>query len=178
MPTLPRPRRPARKAQDPGRRTKDPAPRTPDRGARTPDPGPRTQDLGPSISLARPIRQSLIAHARRERPLECCGLLVGRGRTVLCAVAMTNVERSAVRYRLDDRAHIDLRRVLRTTMPALSIVGVYHSHPSSRPYPSPSDVAGAHYPEWIHVIIGFRGESARIRAFTLRTGRIHPVRIR
>jgi proteasome lid subunit RPN8/RPN11 len=104
-------------------------------------------------------------------------LLVGRTRKVMFAVAMANVEQSPVRYRLDDRAHIDLRRLLRTTRPVLSILGVYHSHPSGPAYPSPSDIAGAHYPDWVQVIVGFGGRSARLRAFRLRAGRIHPVRI-
>ena len=49
--------------------------------------------------------------ARRERPRECCGLLVGRGRRVEFAVAMTNVDRTRHGFASDDAAHIELRRV-------------------------------------------------------------------
>jgi proteasome lid subunit RPN8/RPN11 len=53
------------------------------------------------------------------------------------------------RYRIDDAAHVGLRRVLRGFVPAISIVGVYHSHPAGDAVPSPSDIAEAMYPDWV-----------------------------
>lgn len=112
----------------------------------------------------------MLAHARRDAPLECCGLLVGRARRgivdVVAAVPMRNVAASPVRFRVDDSEHIDLRRLLRRFAPPLTIVGVYHSHPSGPPEPSATDVAEAGYPEWAYVIVGLAGR-ARVRAFAL-----------
>ena len=91
------------------------------------------------------------------------------------AVPMDNAAASPVRFRIDDRAHIELRRSLRRARPPLRILGVYHSHPAGVAWPSASDVAEAHYPDWVHLIVGLGGGRAALRGFRIRNGRIHPV---
>lgn len=126
-----------------------------------------------SVRIPSTVRKAIIAHARRERPNECCGLLVGTVREYLFAVAMTNVAPApAVRYRIDDRAHIELRRLLRRCSPPLLIRGVYHSHPAGDARPSPTDIAEALYPEWLHVIVGLGPKPPRIGAFRIKKGRV------
>jgi proteasome lid subunit RPN8/RPN11 len=125
-----------------------------------------------ALFLPSVVRRAIVAHARSERPLECCGLLIGRGRHVWSVLPAENAARSAVRYDLDPRTHIDARRVLRRIVPPVGIVGVYHSHPAGPARPSPSDIAAAAYDEWVHVIVGFRGARAEIAAFHIRRGRV------
>lgn len=127
---------------------------------------------GQGVVLPRVVRRAIVDQARGEAPRECCGLLVGRGREVAFAVACTNVARSETRYRIAPREHIDLRRALRAFSPPLDIVGVYHSHPRTRPLPSPTDIADAAYPEWIHVIAGRIGGRPALRAYQIRNGRV------
>lgn len=118
----------------------------------------------------------MVAHARREGPRECCGLLVGRGHTVLAAVPTMNLEPGEGRFRVNEREHFQLRRAVRLVSPPLVILGVYHSHPGGAVRPSPRDVAEAFYPEWVYVVVG--GESTRrVRAFEIRDGRISPRRV-
>lgn len=123
------------------------------------------------------IRRALVAQARRERPRECCGFLLGHGARVRFALATANVESSAVRYRIDDRAHIQLRRLLRGAAPPLEIVGVYHSHPAGDAVPSATDVAEAMYPGWIYMIVGLKRPAA-IRAFRVRGRAVRELTIR
>jgi proteasome lid subunit RPN8/RPN11 len=130
------------------------------------------------VILPAGVRRAIVAHARHERPRECCGLLVGRGRRVAFAVAATNVETGDTRFRLDDREHIQLRRVLRSFHPSLEILGVYHSHPRGEAQPSATDVAEAAYPSWLHVIVGLKRNPATIAAFRLRHGRVRKVTLR
>lgn len=123
------------------------------------------------------VRRAIVAHARRDRPRECCGLLVGDQRAVAIAVPMRNAAATPrTRFRIDDSDHIALRRLLRAASPRRHIVGVYHSHPAGPPVPSARDLAEAHYPDWIYVIVGFAGERARVRAFALESGRLRPIR--
>ena len=118
-------------------------------------------------SLARTIRD----HARGERPRECCGFLLGHQRWIRFALPMPNCASTPeTRYRIDDRAHLELRRWLRQVRPALEIVGVYHSHPEGDPLPSPTDIREAYYPEWLYVIAGLRGGTARLRSFRIAGG--------
>jgi len=123
------------------------------------------------------VRRAIVAHARRDRPHECAGFLIGRGRRVIAAAPMENVAASPVRYRIDDAAHIDLRRTLRALSPPLEIVGVYHSHPTGDPVPSPTDIAEAHYPDWFHVIVGLKAGRARVRAFAIGRGNVRELTI-
>ena len=62
-----------------------------------------------AVRVPRDVRRAMIDHARRDRPRECCGFVVGAPARAMFVVAMTNVDRSRVRYRIDDRAHIELR---------------------------------------------------------------------
>jgi proteasome lid subunit RPN8/RPN11 len=117
------------------------------------------------------VRRAIVAHARREHPNESCGFLLGRGRRVQFASPMKNVAaRPARAFRIDDRGHIDLRRLLRAIEPTLEIVGVYHSHPAGPVHPSEQDVRDAHYPAWIHVIVGFSRGRPLIYAYRIRRG--------
>jgi proteasome lid subunit RPN8/RPN11 len=129
------------------------------------------------IVIAPAVRRAIVAQARREQPQECCGLLVGDRGRVLFAVPMRNIAASATRYRVDDAAHLELRRVLRLFSPALSILGVYHSHPAGAAEPSPTDIDEAMYPEWAYVIIGLEPRPTSVRAFRLRTGAVRELKI-
>jgi proteasome lid subunit RPN8/RPN11 len=124
------------------------------------------------------VRRAIIAHAERDRPRECCGLLAGRRRHVRLALPMRNVARGTRRFRMNDAEHIAVRRVLRELTPGLDIVGVYHSHPAGRAWPSPTDVAEAHYPEWAHIIVGLGTRRPVLRAFRITNGRVAPLRLR
>jgi len=132
----------------------------------------------PGITLPGAVRRAILDHARRQAPLECCGLLVGRGRKVGFAVACVNVAQSRTRYRIAPRDHIDLRRALRAFSPPLEIIGVYHSHPRSRPEPSLTDIADAAYPDWAYVIVGRIGTRLALRAYQIRQRRVRALSMR
>jgi proteasome lid subunit RPN8/RPN11 len=99
------------------------------------------------------------------------------GRRVSFAVVTPNRARRQTEYLVDPETHIDLRRLLRKTAPRQSIIGAYHSHPSGAARPSPIDIARAHYPDWIHVIVAPDRRPA-IRAHRIVGGRTEPVGIR
>ena len=124
------------------------------------------------------VVDAILAQAEAQRPSECCGLLVGRTDVVVAAVAMRNASTTpASTYELDSREHIDLRRTLRKFLPPLEIVGVYHSHPDGPARPSVTDVAEAHYPGWLHVIVGWGGGGAEVRGFLLSRENVTPVEL-
>jgi proteasome lid subunit RPN8/RPN11 len=130
-----------------------------------------------AVTLPPAVRRAILAQARREQPLECCGFLLGDRGRVRYAVPARNVAQSPVRFRIDDTVHLTLRRTLRTAAPPLAIVGIYHSHPASAPLPSPTDLAEAWYPDWLYLIVGRSGRRWRLRAFTIREGDAREVRL-
>jgi proteasome lid subunit RPN8/RPN11 len=129
------------------------------------------------VVMPREVRRAIVAHARREAPRECCGFLVGRAQVVVAAHPMRNVASGTTRFRIDDGAHIDLRRRLRQFEPPLEILGVYHSHPRGPAKPSPTDVLEAHYPDWCHIIVGLGGGRPRIAAFRIAAGKVWSIRL-
>ena len=46
-------------------------------------------------------------------------------------------------------------------------MGIYHSHPVSQPYPSPTDRAEAHYPDAFYILVSLRTATPEIRAFRI-----------
>ena len=128
-----------------------------------------SHQIADAIELADGIAAKLVEHARAAAPRECCGLLVGRNSRVDECVPTANVDPSPSRYQVDPAAHIELTRRLRGS--PRSILGVYHSHPRGGDAPSPSDIAEAAYPDFIHLIISMVGaEEPRIRAYRIVGG--------
>ena len=128
-------------------------------------------------SLVSPaLRRAMIAHAQREAPRECCGLLLGRRGRVDFVLPIRNAARlPRTRFRISDRDHIAARRWLRQLSPPLEIVGAYHSHPDGPATPSASDVAESHYPDWIHAIVGLGAGLPRVALYRIRQGRARRV---
>ena len=124
------------------------------------------------LRLPSAVRAAIVAHAIREAPNECCGFLLGVAGSVAYAFPATNVsKRPLVRFEVDPREHIALQRTLRRLVPPISIVGVYHSHPSGPGGPSESDLREAADREWTHVIVDLRRRPGRLSAWVIRDGR-------
>jgi proteasome lid subunit RPN8/RPN11 len=111
----------------------------------------------------------MIRHAQADAPLECCGLLVGRGDTIEECVPTVNVRHSESAYQVDPAVHFaTLRRVRETDH---RIVGAYHSHPRSAALPSATDVAEAYDPDLIYVIVSLADSGGpAVRAYSIRDG--------
>ena len=139
--------------------------------------GPLIGDRPPEIvTVSATALAALCAHAAREAPNECCGLLVGTPDAIDEAVAVRNVLNSPTRYQIDPAEHIVLNRRLRGS--GRSIVGAYHSHPLTAPIPSPRDVAEAHYyPEFVWLIVSLSSEVPECRAFRISGGGFVELRI-
>jgi len=130
------------------------------------------------VALPRAVRTAIIRHARRETPRECCGFLIGSGRRVQFALPLDNVDaRPRVRYRIDEQKHIEVRRWLRQLVPPLEIVGVYHSHLDAGATPSESDLAEAHYPDWIFAIVSLADSRAALGLFRIAGGRARRLQV-
>jgi [CysO sulfur-carrier protein]-S-L-cysteine hydrolase len=55
------------------------------------------------------------------------------------------------------------------------LVGIYHSHPASQAYPSPTDRAESHYPDAVYVLVSLRGEPPEMRAFRIEDDAVREV---
>lgn len=103
------------------------------------------------------VLRELEAHAREERPRECCGLLLGVAGRVFESRRAANRSDDANRFQLDPRDHVGALRECRGR--ELQVVGFYHSHPHSAPVPSPTDLAENTYPDALQIIIGVSSDA-------------------
>ncbi len=126
---------------------------------------------------------AISAHARRDSPRECCGLLIGTELEVIDAVATANVAAEPSRhYQVSPVDHFaQIKRCRDAAAPGaagVDVIGVYHSHPHSAPVPSPTDLEEA-FGEFLYIIAGPADGSAALalRAYRLKAGRFEVVQL-
>ncbi|KKM77981.1 hypothetical protein LCGC14_1364540 [marine sediment metagenome] len=116
---------------------------------------------------------SILDHARRSLPRECCGVLLSAGdesRVVREAIPALNVsEEPTRRYALGPRAH--LRAVEMELRGDARIAGYYHSHPDGGCRPSQWDIDQA-VPGVRYLIVGLAGGTAECGAWRMEAGRV------
>ena len=144
----------------------------------------------PGVRIDREALTAIVAHARRDAPNECCGLLVGRpagpaeaGPHVLEAVPASNgASEPAKRYEIspvDYFAQIHrCRRINEAQSEHFAVVGAYHSHPRGGPEPSETDTAQAFH-EFVFLIVGLGATAGgmQIAAYTLNNETLTPVQL-
>lgn len=121
------------------------------------------------LRLSRHLFNDMIDHARRELPCECCGLLAGvvegpAGRVVE-RYPLVNALASGREFESEPKSMFAAMRAMHEG--GLEVLAVYHSHPTSAPVPSRTDLERNYSPEVVNVIISLAGEAPSVRAWWL-----------
>jgi len=128
------------------------------------------------IQIPRPIYRKMVEHAKKEKPLECCGILGGRGKTVEKVFELQNAEGSAIRYSISPQDQ--LKVFVEMEKECMEMIAVYHSHPHTLSYPSETDVKMAFYPDVASVIISLEEDNHPVvKGFLIRDAAICPEEI-
>ena len=118
------------------------------------------------IRIPRSIYQKMIDHARREAPVECCGILGGKDKTVQESFEIKNVESSPVQFLMDPRGQLNVFEEMEET--SMDMVAIYHSHPHTIPFPSEMDVQRTFDPEMPSIIISLKEkDEPMVKAFRI-----------
>jgi proteasome lid subunit RPN8/RPN11 len=126
------------------------------------------------LELPAALRDDIVAHARAEAPKEACGLVAGRDARATRVIRCTNASPTAVtRYTIDPREQLRAFRDIEAN--GEELVAIYHSHPVTQAYPSPTDRAEAHYPDAFYVLVSLRDATPEVRAFRVRDGWVRQV---
>jgi proteasome lid subunit RPN8/RPN11 len=125
------------------------------------------------LNIPAHLFEEMIAHCREGYPNESCGILAGREGHVEKIYPMGNTERSPVSYLMDSSEQFRVMKDMREK--GLSMTAIFHSHPASRPYPSPKDVSLAFYEDAAYVIVGLGGEEPEVKAFSIREQQIQEI---
>jgi [CysO sulfur-carrier protein]-S-L-cysteine hydrolase len=118
------------------------------------------------LQLPRTIYEEMLAHARAELPNECCGLLAGtpNGR-VICRYSLINEAASPKEYLSEPRSMFAAVKDMRGRQ--IDILAVYHSHPTSEPVPSKTDLERNYSAEVVNFIISLKNGEAQMRGWWL-----------
>ncbi|MEK7864052.1 MAG: M67 family metallopeptidase [Chloroflexota bacterium] len=119
-----------------------------------------------TFPLARELRDEIVAHARESAPNEACGLLAGVTGVPRRVIRCANVHPTPMtRYRIDPREQ--LRAFRSMDEQGEELVAIYHSHPASQPFPSPTDRDEANYPDAFYVLVSLRSTEPELRSFRI-----------
>ena len=129
--------------------------------------------------IAQGLLDRIVAHARREAPNECCGMIAMRDGRAIAVHEARNVAASPLRFEVDG---LELHHRLTEIEDRGDELGaIYHSHTRSAPYPSQTDVnfAGG-WPgvEWLIVGLQRNGDEPTVRSFRVEDGRVTEVEVK
>ena len=124
------------------------------------------------LRLTDKVYATMVGHCYDGLPLEACGLVGGdpaTGQATLC-YPTANVAASARVYTVDPLAHLRADRDAEAR--GLELIGVFHSHTHTDPYPSPTDVAQAPDPAWHYILVSLRDIAPMVRSYRIVGGKI------
>lgn len=128
------------------------------------------------MRIAPDLLARVVAHAVRDHPNECCGVLAVCDGVAEAVHELENTAASPLRFEVDGMA---LHHVLTAIEDGGASLGaIYHSHTRSDPYPSQTDInfsAGWPGTEWL--IVGTTGPEPTVRSYLIDDGRVTEVPI-
>jgi proteasome lid subunit RPN8/RPN11 len=129
------------------------------------------------VRLPAALLERIVAHARRDFPNECCGMVGVRDGSAVAVHEATNVAASPLRFEVDGL------EVLRAddafAAEGAEMGAIYHSHTRTEPYPSQTDInfaAGWPGVEWLIVGLRADGEPA-VRSYRIDGGDVTEVEV-
>ena len=122
------------------------------------------------LRLPAAVYTEMVGHCLSGLPDEACGLLGGDPATGAAGhcYPTRNLAASAKLYEVDPQQH--LRADRHAEAQGMAIIGVFHSHTHTDPYPSPVDVRQAPDPTWHYVLVSLRHEVASVRSYRIVEG--------
>jgi proteasome lid subunit RPN8/RPN11 len=129
------------------------------------------------MQLTREQLQQLIALAKRDAPSETCGIIGGKEGRALKIYSLKNVDSEPhIRYLGEPQEQLHALREIDDN--GWDILAIYHSHPATQAYPSPTDIDRTFYPDAIYLLISLMNpEQATVRGYTIGEGKVSEITI-
>jgi len=124
------------------------------------------------IRIPRSIYQKMIEHARKEDPVECCGILGGMNATVQKSFEIKNLKGSSVQFLMDPQEQLNAFEEMEKS--SMKMVAIYHSHPHTIPFPSEMGVQRTFDREMPSIIISLKKkDEPMVKAFRIEKEAIY-----
>lgn len=122
------------------------------------------------LIISQKLLDEVISYCKDALPNEACGILAGRNNEIIKIYKMTNIENSPISYFMDSREQFKAMKDMREN--DLSMIAIFHSHPSSPAYPSKKDMELAFYEDSIYLIVSLVEREPAVKAFLIKEGRV------
>ena len=117
------------------------------------------------IIIPQSIKKILTQHAENESPNESCAMLYGEKNTVSEVFLTKNIEESPVNFTISNEQLIEGYKIAEEKN--LEMIGIFHSHPKSKAYPSNTDKKFMFSNPVVWVI--YSGINKNFKAYTLES---------
>lgn len=118
------------------------------------------------LKMNKEVIEAIVAHAKREAPLEACGYLAGKDGIAVMAYPLANADASEDHFFLTPEEQFAAVRQIRAA--GMRLCAIYHSHPCSEARPSAEDIRLAYDPEISYVIVSLSGKTETVRSFKIQ----------
>ncbi|GMT45171.1 MAG: Mov34/MPN/PAD-1 family protein [bacterium] len=126
------------------------------------------------VNIKKQVAEAIIAHAKKEAPVEACGYLGGKNGVITKHYELTNVDHSPEHFSFDPAEQFNVVKQARNEN--LEIMANYHSHPASPARPSQEDIRLAYDPGISYFIVSLTGDPV-IKSFKIKNGVVTPQKI-
>jgi len=121
------------------------------------------------VSISKENYEEIVKHARKEFPLECCGLISGiinDGKYLIKDIYnLYNVDQSSEHFSMDPKEQLATIKKIRKQ--GYVLLGNYHSHPHTPSRPSDEDIRLAYDEELIYGIVSLEKKEPVLNFFKI-----------
>ncbi|MHC4213431.1 MAG: M67 family metallopeptidase [Planctomycetota bacterium] len=127
------------------------------------------------MEIPQSIFDRMVAQARREIPIESCGILAGHNGRIEKMYEMSNADNSSTHFTLKPHEQFAVVKDIRSA--GLRMVGIYHSHPATPARLSEEDIRLAITPNVVYLVLSLMGEEPCLKCFNVASGDVIEVPI-
>ena len=129
-----------------------------------------------AIRIPHRIARIILDDARSQVPNEACGLIAGDGKTIQCAIPLSNAASSKWSSFYCEPIE-QLRTLKRFDADNLVWMGVYHSHPDSAAIPSSADITGTSDHALLQLIVSLKKSKAELQLWRIGASEVTPLEL-
>jgi proteasome lid subunit RPN8/RPN11 len=124
-----------------------------------------------SMRIGQALHDEIVAHAIKDAPNECCGMIASRDGEAVKVYPAENAAASPLRYEIDGAEQYRIQMAIDDA--GLDLGAIYHSHTRSEPYPSQTDINFAKdWPGVLWIIIGLANGEPEVKTYEIRDGQV------
>jgi proteasome lid subunit RPN8/RPN11 len=123
------------------------------------------------MRIGQEMLDEIVAHAVRDAPDECCGIVSSSNGDAVRVYRTENIEHSPFRFVIEPGEQFRIYREIEDAGQEMG--AIYHSHTRSDPYPSQTDINfAASWPGVLWIIVGTAGAEPLVRTYEIRDGQV------